>query len=228
MVWHDPEKDGKIAKRLQDGIAERLKTENDNLTNANERVSKLNDKIAKDGTSTKLENQLKNAKADAEGATTLISELNSSSRELTEMGSDAVVQEFTFKEIVSSEGDTYMEKGVITMEIVNDVNGVHEATHGWQVHTGKITGEGKGKMRYSAEQLYSNEISAYRRQYSYDPASVKNTVPSYPNNAKSIADITQKWLLGINNSGDFIYGRILLGVNYSEKAMRTALDALNK
>ena len=35
MVWGDPEKDGKIAKRLQDRIAERVKEENGNLDKAN-------------------------------------------------------------------------------------------------------------------------------------------------------------------------------------------------
>ena len=61
MVWGDKVKDGEIAKRLQDRIVERLKDENSNLDKANKSISSIKAKIEKDGTSSKLERQLKNA-----------------------------------------------------------------------------------------------------------------------------------------------------------------------
>jgi len=68
------------------------------------------------------------------------------------------------------------------MEIVSDANAIHEITHGWQVLSGLLTGEGKGTMKYaSPDVLIDNEISAYKRQYAYDPSVVQTNVPSYPN-----------------------------------------------
>jgi RHS repeat-associated protein len=225
MRWKDPKKDAEIAERLQTQIKSRKETETGNLERANKRVDKIKSEITAKGTSEKLEKKLASANKEVSEITETIGQLDASSNELTQMGSNDVEQEFTFKEISGSEGDTYKEKGVIVMEVVSDASAVHEATHGWQVHSGLITGEGKGKMKYSVDALFNNEISAYKRQYAYDPATVQNNVPSYPNNARGIQDITRNWVLGINNNGDFIYARILLGAAYDAKTIRKYLDS---
>ena len=225
MRWKDPKKDAEIAERLQTQIKSRKEAETGNLEIANKRVDKIKGEITEKGTSEKLQKKLANANKEVYEITETISQLDASSNELTPMGSNDVEQEFTFKEISGSEGDTYKERGVIVMEVVSDASTIHEATHGWQVHSGLITGEGKGKMRYSIDALFNNEISAYKRQYSYDPATIQNNVPSYPNNARGIQDITRNWVLGINNNGDFIYARILLGAVYVAKTIRKYLDS---
>ena len=118
------------------------------------------------------------------------------------------------------------------MEVVSDVNAIHESTHGWQIHSGKITGEGKGKMTHPSigfegrgEGLFRNEIAAYKRQYAFDALSVQNNLPSYPKNAGGIEDITRNWLLGINVNGNFIYARILLGTAYDPKTIKKYLNS---
>lgn len=191
------------------------------------KAKKIKNQIVKEGTSEKLEKKLANATTEVGAITETINELDASSRELTEMGNSEVAQEFTFKEVSSSEGDTYLEKGVITMEIVSDANGIHESTHGYQIYKGEITGGAKGKNTYQGggETLFRVEMSAYRRQFAVDPTSVQNNVPSYPNNARTIQDITRNWILGINNKGDFIYARILLGAAYDAKTIRKYLDS---
>jgi RHS repeat-associated protein len=226
MKWKDPEKDKERADRLQEDIKTRKETETKNLERANKRLEKIKGEIAEKGSSEKLEKRLKNATTEVSEVTETISELDAASNVLTQMGSDDVAQEFTFKDVSGNEGETYKEKGVIVMEVVSDASAIHESTHGWQIQTGLIIGGPKGKNRYNTETLFSNEVSAYKRQYAYDPASVQNNVPSYPQNARSIQDINRNWVLGINNNGDFIYGRILfesLGLKYSEKAIKDYL-----
>ena len=225
MVWGDPDKDGKIAKRLQDRITERLKEENGNLATANKKVTDITAKIAKDGTSKKLEKQLQNAKDDAASASGAISELTASSNELTEMGSADTKQVFTFKEITGSEGGTEKRAdGVIEMSITSDANGVHEAKHGFILHK-----EGPR----TRDNFYSHEVRAYTAQYAFDAGSVQNNVPSYWGNIKSPSDITINWVIGIHNGsggtiGDFIYAKQLMGASYDPKFIMKFLDGEQK
>lgn len=221
MVWGDPERDGRIAKRLQDRIAERLKDENKNLDKANKKVADITAKIDKEGTSTKLERQLKNANADVESATGAISELNSSSKELTEMGSAEVAQVFTFREITGGEGGTERRAdGVIEMSVLSDANAVHEVKHGYILHN-----EGP----WTRDNFYSHEVRAYTAQYAFDAKTVKNNVPSYWGNVKSPSDITINWVIGIHNGangtiGDFIYAKQLMGAAYDPRFIMELLD----
>ena len=225
MRWKDPKNDGEIADRLQNGIKSRREDESRNLDRANKRVEKLKGQIAEKGSSTKLEQQLKNATNEVSSITETIGELDAASSTLTQMGSDDVSQEFTFKEINGDQGDTYKENGVIVMEVVGDANAIHETTHGWQVHTGDIKGEGKGNMQYrGGEHLFSSEVAAYRRQFAFDPASVQNNVPSYPRNAQSLSDINRNWVLGINRYNRFIYAEILLKGVRDPKTIKKYLD----
>ncbi len=225
MVWGDAEKDGKIAKRLQDRIAERIKDENGNLDKANKRISSIKAKIDKDGTSSKLERQLKNATADAASATGAISELNASSAELTEMGSVDTKQVFTFNETTGSEGGTEKRAdGVIEMNVVGDANAVHEAKHGYILH--------KEGAR-TRDNFYSHEVRAYTAQFAFDAATVQNNVPSYWGNAKTPSDITINWIIGIHNGtggavGDFIYAKQLMGAAYEPKLIMKMLDGERK
>ena len=225
MVWGDAEKDGKIAKRLQDRIAERIKDENGNLDKANKSISSIKAKIDKDGTSSKLERQLKNATADAASATGAISELNASSAELTEMGSADTKQVFTFNETSGVEGGTEKRAdGVIEMNVVGDANAVHEAKHGYIIH--------KEGAR-TRDNFYSHEVRAYTAQFAFDAATVQNNVPSYWGNAKIPSDITINWIIGIHNGtggavGDFIYARQLMGAAYEPKLIMKMLDGERK
>jgi RHS repeat-associated protein len=204
MQWADPKKDQAIADRLQKGISDRLTTENGNLKSANERVAKLEGKIAKDGSSKGLESRLSSAKADVASISTTISDLNSSSSELTTMGDANVAQKFDFNELPagSEVGNTGKDaNGVITMDIVGDANAIHEATHGFQIFKGTMSSD-----------ALEREVPAYQRQFSFDPNSVTNQVPSDAGSVSSRSGITPAWVLGINDKkGNYPYLPTLSG-----------------
>jgi len=221
MEWVDPNKDGKIAERLQAQIANRLKSENKSLTNAQSKVDKIQNKIKENGPSEKLTKQLDKANEEVANTNKTISELNASSSVLTEMGSKDVAQKFTFNEISGNEGNTYLKNGVITMDIVGDANAIHESTHGDQIYK-------NGKGGIPGSETIESEIGAYTRQFAFDPSSVKNGVPSYWGNVSNISDITPNWIKGINNksdfTGDFIYSQLLLGAAYDPQVVKNYLD----
>jgi len=129
-------------------------------------------------------------------------------------------------------GNTYRdENNVITMEIVNDANAIHEAAHAQQIVRGEITGTGKTTMRHN--NLYSEEIEAYKRQFAFDRRNVQNHAPSYWKTPKLISDITENWVIGINSnqdghSGDFIYAKLVMGINYDPKIIMRVLDDAKK
>ena len=198
MDWKDPN-DKKIADRLQGQIADRLKTENGNLKSANDRVAKLEGKIAKDGSSKSLESRLASAKADVASISTTISDLNNSSSELTQMET-TTKQTFTFKELPAGSEVGGTEKGadgVITMGITSDANAIHEATHGFQIFSkGPITQAGR----------FDAEVSAYQRQYSFDSNSVTGHAPSDWGSIGGRSDITPNWVMGLHDSNyNYIY-----------------------
>jgi RHS repeat-associated protein len=197
MDWKDPN-DKIIADRLQQGIASRLTTENGNLKSANERVAKLEAKIAKDGSSKSLENRLSNAKSDVASISTTISDLNSSSAELSEMEATKI-QTFTFGQLPagSEVGGTEKGKdGIIKMDITSDANAIHEATHGFQIYKGTI-----------ANDRAEREPPAYRRQFSFDPSTLSPAkAPSSWGNISTRSDITPNWVLGLHDSnGNYPY-----------------------
>ncbi|WP_026904617.1 RHS repeat domain-containing protein [Pedobacter glucosidilyticus] len=197
MIWDNPKKDQAIADRLQKGIKDRISTETGNLKSANDRVTKLESKIAENGTSKGLESRLSDAKNEVASISTTISDLNSSSNELTQMGSADVSQKFTFNELPagSEVGGTYNNKGVITMDIVGDANAVHESAHGFQLYKGTMS-----------PNKFDREVLPYQRQYSFDPISVSTGAPSIFGSVTNRNDITSKWVSGINNGkGIFIY-----------------------
>lgn len=195
MEWADPEKDKEIASRLQKVISTRIAQENKNLDRANAKTASIQGKIDSKGSSEKLEKQLTEAKASAGSISTTISDLNNSSRELDIMGSEDVAQKFTFKELSAGSklGGTYNKDGVITMEIVSDPNAVHEATHGYQMYEeGGITKAGR----------FDAEVSAYQRQFSFNPMSVTNNVPSEWDTVRSRSQINTNWVIGIHDGNE--------------------------
>lgn len=113
------------------------------------------------------------------------------------MGSNDVSQKFTFNELPegSSVGVTYKNNDIITMDIVGNANGVHEATHGYQIFkSGGITKSGK----------FDAEVSAYQRQFSFSPLSVQ-TIPSSGGTISYRSNINSYWVAGINDNGKYIY-----------------------
>jgi RHS repeat-associated protein len=192
MQWLDPEKDGKVAKRLQEGISKRLDSENKSLTKAQGRVDKIKSEIDKNGGSEKLTKKLNEANEDVISIQGNIDNLNKSSAELTEMGSKDVLQKFTFQNKAddSEVGITRKdENDVIVMRIGNDANAVHEAAHGYQFYKGVK----------SSNQL-EVEVTPYKRQYSFDPFSFNSTVPSSWGNINNLGQIIPNWVFGIHDS----------------------------
>ncbi len=227
MVWANPETDGKIAKRLQDRIAERIKEEKGNLDIANKKISNIAAKIEKEGSSSKLEKQLNNAKTDAASATSAMNELNESSCELTEMGDPENIQAFTFNNIDGDVGSTFKrEDGVIQMDILGEDNAIHEAKHGYILYA-------EGPLKKVGD-LYSHEIRAYSAQFAFNASSLQGgLVPSYWGSINSLSDITIRWVIGIHNGsngsiGDFLYAKKVLGDKYNKKFIMGLLDGERK
>jgi hypothetical protein len=73
------------------------------------------------------------------------------------------------------------------MDIVSDANGIHEATHAYQIYE---TGGIKQSERFDAE------VSAYQRQYSFNAESV-TTVPTTGGSITSRSSINRYWVAGI-------------------------------
>lgn len=197
MEWADPEKDQKIADRLLGQINRRLDAERNSLSKAQTNVSKIQAQIDKNGMSNKLGEQLSSANAKVASITETISDLNSSASELATMGSSKVTQKFTFNESAAGTevGGTEKINGVITMSITGDANAIHEVVHGYQMHKGTMV-----------PNRLAREVPAYQRQFSFDPNSVKNHVPSDWGNVRTRSDITENWVMGINDRrGNYLY-----------------------
>jgi len=221
MEWKDPEKDGKIAQRLQDKIHERLDQENKDLSKAQGRVEKINKEISEKGSTEKLQKQLSSANADVANAKEAIQSLSETSSNLAFMGSNETSQQFTFNETEGSEGHTYMQDGVITMDVVSDANAVHESTRGMQIFTGEIiAGGGKDNNVFKGlDGLVKAETEAYKKQFAFDPTKVQ-ALPSYLGRAYNITDINKTWLLGIQNeNGEYTYGQNVLHDAYNRRAL---------
>jgi RHS repeat-associated protein len=218
MQWADPNSK-RVGERLQYSINQRISDDQNNLVSVKSDITETENKIAKYGSSKKLNEKLSGLKDKEVGLKESISNLTASFVELSIMGDSRVTQEFAFKEVTGTEGETYQDAkgGVITMEVVSDANAVHESSHGYQFYQGKLTPGGKGNTGYPnrANSVYETEISSYKRQFAFDAESVQKNVPSFLGNASSIGGITQDWLLGVNNQanmkGDFIYAKIIMG-----------------
>ena len=224
MQWLDPN-DKKRAEGLQNKIQSRISDETKTLNKAFKNIGEVKDKIAKEGTSKGLQKQLDKETSAYNEAKQNIDELASSFVELDIMGSSEVEQKFTFKDVTGSEGGTEIRAdGVIEMGVVSESNAIHEAKHGYKMyHEGPRT----------SSNFYAHEVAAYAAQFAFDPASVKNNVPSYWGSVSTYSDITINWVIGIHNGsggaiGDFIYAKQLMKALYDPKFIMNMLHDAKK
>ena len=126
-----------------------------------------------------------------------INNLRTGVSELIAMG-ETKEQIFTYNKVEGNIGGTDIKEGVITMDIAGNgakSNGVHESSHGYDLwKNGRVT----------ENTAITGEVKAYSRQFSFD----KSSMPvSDFGQANSLGDINHRWVLGINNSGDYLYIR---------------------
>ena len=208
MEWKDPKKDQAIADRIQNQIDNRLSDEGKAYDKTSKQIDKIKAEISSTGGSEKLTSKLDKATKELAAITSTISDLEHSSTELTQMGSKDVTQKFDFNVLSSSSevgGTEKTKDGVITMSVTtDDANVVHEATHGFQLFNGTM----------SSDEL-EREVPAYERQFSFDPNSVKDRVPSDAGSIEGRSDITPTWVLGIHDSkGKYTY---VTGMNQKDR-----------
>lgn len=126
-----------------------------------------------------------------------INNLRTGVSELIAMG-ETKEQIFTYNKVEGNIGGTDIKEEVITMDIAGNgakSNGVHESSHGYDLwKNGRVT----------ENTAITGEVKAYSRQFSFD----KSSMPvSDFGQANSLGDINHRWVLGINNSGDYLYIR---------------------
>jgi len=186
-------KDSTYAAQMQKEMDTKAKSEQNSLDN-------LNAKIAKNQAKGKDVSQ---DQAKAAGMKANIDNLKAGITELTDMG-ETTDQGFTFKAIDGIVGGTDKNKdGIIVMEIAGNgdiANGVHEASHGYDIWMNGATTIGmKGNM-------IQREVKAYSRQFSYEKKSLPATYDqSEFGKANSLIDINNRWVLGIKSGGEYIY-----------------------
>jgi len=228
MVWADPTKDKAIADRLQSKIGIRISQEQKTVTSKSAQILKEALKIAVGGKGSIT--KLTNAANDVASAKGNISNLSASSAQLNLMGSAAISQKFDFNEITGSQGETYKNNGVITMDVTSDASAIHETTHGMQGFDGEIILGAKGSnTRFSGEEgMFASENEAYSAQFSFDSSSVHD-LTSYAGSVSSLGDIKRSWILGLQNTqtGEFIYSNnIAPGIG--AKTIRDLVDTFKK
>ena len=116
--------------------------------------------------------------------------------EPTPSGGATKEQVFTYNKIDGDVGGTDIQNGVIVMDIAgkgSTANGVHESFHGYDLWQ---------NGRPTEKTAIPGEVKAYSRQFSFD----KSGMPiSDFGRANSLNDINNRWVLGINNGGEYIY-----------------------
>lgn len=126
-----------------------------------------------------------------------IDNLKAGVSELTAMG-ETKEQVFTYNKIDGNIGGTEIKDGIIIMDIAGNgakSNGVHESSHGYDLWK---------KGRPTENTAIAGEVKAYSRQFSFE----KSSMPvSDFGRANSLSDVNHRWVLGINNSGDYLYIR---------------------
>ncbi len=185
-----------------------------NKTNAslNKQATKLNGQIAaadaKGNTSKSdgLKAKLGDVNSRISTNTNSLSNLNAIRNDQT--------QAYTFKTESSAVGGTTMQsmtvngsnQNVVVMNVVNDVNAVHEITHAFQggiEHSIILNSQGAlflGANLFAQQMTNANsEISAYQAQYAFSPGSMPPSTGGYvPNNMNSINAF---YVGGINQPG---------------------------
>ena len=101
-------------------------------------------------------------------------------------------------------GDTSYDAGSgdVVISFGSTSNFVHETTHAGQFESGDIAFDSVSGKPYASDT--GDEISAYKAQYAFDPASVSGLPSSTSVNSSS--DITANWLQNVSDSsGNKIY-----------------------
>jgi RHS repeat-associated protein len=186
MEWKNKE-DEEYAKKLSQEMTSKRDLEQKGL-------DKLNTKIA---TNQEKGKDVFKDQAKATGMQANIDNLNAGVSELTAMG-DTKDLVFTYNKIDGAIGGTDIQDGVIVMDIANNgslANGVHESSHGYDLWQ---------KGRPTEKTAIAGEVKAYSRQFSFD----KYSMPTSDfGRANSLSDINHRWVLGINQGGDYLYIR---------------------
>ncbi len=189
MEWKTAE-DEEYARKLSNEMTTKINTEQKS-------IDKLNAKIAKNQERGKdvSKDQAKVANKQAN-----IDNLNAGITELTEMGATPD-QVFTYNDTAENVGGTDIDaSGAIVMDIANNgsvSNGIHESSHGYDLWR---------NGRPTERTAIPGEIKAYSRQFSFDNSSLP---VSKFGKANSLSDINHRWVLGINNAGDYLYIRFV-------------------
>jgi RHS repeat-associated protein len=182
--WKTKE-DEEYAKQLSKEMTNRMNSEQKSL-------DKLNTKIAQNQEKGK---DVSKDQAKAAGMQANIDNLKAGVSELTAMG-ETKDQIFTYGKIDGNVGGADIVDGVIVMDIANNgstSNGVHESSHGYDLWK---------NGRYTKTTALPGEVKAYGRQFSFD----KSSLPiSDFGRANSLSNIDPRWVLGINNNGNYIY-----------------------
>ena len=114
-------------------------------------------------------------------------------------------QTYSLSKIGSGQtGDTSYDPatGNVVISFGSTSNFVHEATHAGQFESGDVAFDSVSGKPYATDT--GDEISAYKAQYAYDPASVSGLTSSTSVNSSS--DITVNWLQNLSDSsGNKIY-----------------------
>jgi RHS repeat-associated protein len=188
MKWETKE-DEEYAKRLSQEMTSKINSEQKSL-------DKLNAKIAQN----KEKGQdISKSQAKAVGMQANIDNLKEGVSELTAMG-NTKDQAFTYNKIDGNVGGTDSKDGIIVMDIANNgstSNGVHESSHGYDLWK---------NGRPTENTAIAGEVKAYSRQFSFDESSMP--ISDF-GRANSLNDINHRWVLGINNGGDYLYIRFV-------------------
>jgi hypothetical protein len=127
---------------------------------------------------------------------------------------ESSLQDYGLHQVDSTTGFTNYDinNHIIFFNIVgpyNTVNFVHETTHGRQFQNGgivfrQINLAGLDTLAGGVGDDINDEIEAYRAQFAYDPSSI-SVLPNDSLQARSLREITPRWVLGLKEGGRRIY-----------------------
>ena len=180
-----------IVKEVNKGLDSKISAADKNIGRLEKKITKAESK----GKETSgLQGKLDSAKANK-------ANLETSKQEFNAMG-EVQGQLFSFAPSGSNSGGNtdFDASGTIVMKIVSgehqNANAVHEGAHGYELW--------KNGEKPKSEAVFSSEINAYSRQFSYSPTSMPaSDVGGVP---KGLQDINKGWVYGISGGpDDFIY-----------------------
>jgi hypothetical protein len=197
------------AKNLNGSLESRKKQ----LNKQADKLTTKADKLAAKG----QEEEANGLRSKAKEARIGVNELGKAQAELIEIG--GCETEFTFKENVGSRiSYTFMDAdGTVVIEYGSDENAIHELTHAYQHLNGQIELVAGTGGAYFADA--TDEQQAYRRQYFFNPFSVKVLKSDANIRIRTSSDITidfvlKLWTTDLNGNKVYPYsGRGIYPVN---------------